>query len=300
MTIVSSRVVRRGVWCLALGFAGACGFGDGVAPGGPDGGARADAVSPPGEDGGAVRPAPDDGSPRVFIHLRATTTPVPHDDGLAGQTPLEHRGGIRRFEMLTAAGDPAPVTVIDYGDGYVDCGLDGGDDTLVGSIRTADVPPGHYTVGRTVWTHVRYRVVATMHYMGLAVPGELDNLVAMSDRVELEGTPRAHGWYRYVFRTAGMDYPLEGSGLEFLPAVSSGGFTVRLEAGEAVYDYPIDLEVADPGASVRMVMEVDMHESFRWQDQSLPGYATGVLDVTPTSYEPVLRFGANAYRVYRE
>ena len=40
-----------------------------------------------------------------------------------------------------------------------------------------------------------------------------------------------------------------------------------------------------------------MHESFRWQDQATPGYTAGVLDVTPFSFEPVVRSGATSFKV---
>jgi hypothetical protein len=42
-------------------------------------------------------------------------------------------------------------------------------------------------------------------------------------------------------------------------------------------------------------VEVNMSESFRWEDQALPGYTAGVYDTTPTSFEPIRRFGANSY-----
>jgi hypothetical protein len=43
-----------------------------------------------------------------------------------------------------------------------------------------------------------------------------------------------------------------------------------------------------------------MNEAFRWEDQALPGYANGVYDTTPVSFEPVRRYGANTYTLALE
>ena len=42
------------------------------------------------------------------------------------------------------------------------------------------------------------------------------------------------------------------------------------------------------------------YESFRWQDQALAGYAPKVFDTTPTTYEPVMSFGASAFSLVLE
>lgn len=301
----------RWAGAVLAAFAAACGGEGGSGAGDPaDVGASArDAFLPdassPGEDAtadAAVLPPVDartaDG-PRVFVHLRATAESVEHPATTSGQTPSPYGGGIRSFQMLRAADDPSPVTVFDHGDGYVEVGLNDGDDTITGSAAIADLPPGRYVLGRTVWTHVRYGVAATAHYGGLAIPGRFDNVHALSDRVDLDGAVRGHGWYRYTFRTGAMEIPFEGH-MDFTDSLSSGGFTVALEEGETAYYYALDLEVDPASSDVHMVMEVNVHECFRWRDEEAPGHATGTFDVTASSFEPVVQLGANGYRVLRE
>lgn len=43
-----------------------------------------------------------------------------------------------------------------------------------------------------------------------------------------------------------------------------------------------------------------MHESFRWQDQAQAEYTPNVFDTTPTTYEPVMSFGASAFALFLE
>ncbi|MCS6899456.1 MAG: hypothetical protein NZX77_06760 [Polyangiaceae bacterium] len=40
-----------------------------------------------------------------------------------------------------------------------------------------------------------------------------------------------------------------------------------------------------------------MFESFRWKDENKSGFLPKIFDVTPTSFEPVQRFGANSFEV---
>ena len=60
--------------------------------------------------------------------------------------------------------------------------------------------------------------------------------------------------------------------------------------------------VIDPTVTVdqRVVCDVNVHESFRWQDQDLAGYAPKVYDTTPTSFEPVMAFGATSFSLTLE
>jgi len=51
---------------------------------------------------------------------------------------------------------------------------------------------------------------------------------------------------------------------------------------------------------VHQIIEFNVFESFRWEDTAGEGYLEGVFDVTPTGTEPIRRFGANTYRLYRD
>jgi hypothetical protein len=253
----------------------------------PDGAVTGDG-GPVGDD--ATEPA----GAVADVWVRTDTAPFPHADGLSGQTARDAYQGIRRIELLRSADDPDPLVLIDHGDSYVEAGYNDGDETLVGTVPLSRLRSGRYTVGRNVVTHSRYRVDAIMHVGGLVMPGEFDNVQVLSDGTLIDGTVRPQSWFRYVFRSGGMDYPLEGLGAPLPTDPTTGGFRLVLEGGEAAYYYPIDITI-DGGIDrdIDVVLQVNMHDAFRWEDQALPGYAGGVFDTTPAASEPVRRFGAN-------
>lgn len=262
--------------------------------------ARGDAGAEPGGDAAAGRADAGEApaGPRVYFYVRTNTDAFPHADGLSGQTARDAYQGIRSFTLMRGAEDPEPMVVLDLGDAIVEAGYNDGDETLVGSAPLSSVRPGHYTVGRNVVTHSRYTVDATMHVGGLVVPGELDNVQVLTAGTPIDGVVRPQSWFRYVFRAAGREYPLEGIGAPLPTEPTTGGFRLVLEGGEAVYYYPIDVTIDDGAdADVRVVLEVNMDHSFRWEDQDLPGYVPGVFDSTPSGSEPVRRFGANSLEV---
>jgi hypothetical protein len=239
--------------------------------------------------------------PVVRIHMRANTKPFAHTDGLSGQTPIAHASGMRKFQLLKDASDPSPVTIFDYGTGFVEAGYNDGDDTVVATVPIKTLTTGVYTVGRTVHSHVRYQVSATVHAFGLNVPGTFDNVQVMSDDTLLDGVMRNAGHYDYRFTAAGQSYPATGENAPVPTYLDTGGFGVKFESGEWAYYFPVALTLSpDVPTDVDMVMEVNMYQSFRWQDQGGAGNAAGVFDVTPPTFEPVLRFGANSYAVYSE
>ncbi|MEO7091974.1 MAG: hypothetical protein ABI175_01910 [Polyangiales bacterium] len=250
---------------------------------------------------GGLDVAPVDDAPvssaMLFFHVRSTTAPFAHADGFAGQTSRATKQGIRSLRLFKTAGD-APVIVFDHGKGFVEAGYDDGNDTVVGQSPVAKIPAGRYTIAQIPVTHSAFRVSSTMHASGMTLPGEFDCVETLSDDVTLGGTPHAMGWYRYVFETGGEKYPQEGSGALLPSSPTTGGFTMKTVGGETFYEVPIDL-VMDPTVTtdVHVVMDVNMDRSFRWEDQGAAGYATGVYDTTPTSYEPIRRFGANSFVV---
>lgn len=239
--------------------------------------------------------------PVVRIHLRASTKPFPQTDGLSGQTPLSHASGIRKFQLFKDASDTSPVTVFDHGNGYVEAGYGDGDDTVVGTVVAKTLPAGTYTLGRVVHSHVRYRVAATVHAGGLDVPGEFENLQIMSDHTEIDGVIHDHGHYEIAFHAGGQTFPTSGEGAPEPVFPSSGGFSVKIEEGQWAYYFPTAVVIVpETPVDVDVVMEVNMFESFRWMDQIGGHNAPLVFDVTPPTFEPVLRFGANSYAVYVE
>lgn len=238
------------------------------------------------------------GGANIEIHLRATTAPFPHSDGLSGQTPLAHSSAIRSLFLYKDANDTAPLEVFDFGADAVEAGYDDGDDTLVATVKAKTLPKATYTLARVVHNYVRYRVSATAHSGGFSAPGEFDNLQVLSDGSNVGGVMHDHGYYEYKFTTAGMTFPVSGSDAPTPEWVGGGGFSVKLENGQWSYSFPVTLPV-DPDITndIKIVLGVNMNESFRWQDQTSPGYAPGVFDTTATTFEPVMRFGANSFAV---
>lgn len=290
---------------LTLAFVLACGDDTGPADVGSNDAKAADSsVARDAGDAGASDGANASDAatgPVIEVHVRTNDAIYSHADGWSGQTSRDAYQGIRRVELLRQGSDPNPLVLFDYGDGFVEAGYNAGDDTLVGAARITDLVDGQFTVGRSVITHSRYKVDAIMHTNGLSIPGEFDNIQVLSDRTEINGQARSQGWFRYVFRAAGMEFPLEGNNAPLPSVPTTGGFRLDLNEGEATYTFPVDITI-DTSAIVSsaIVIEVNMNESFRWEDQSLPSYAPDVFDATPTSSEPVRRFGANSFSVYVE
>jgi hypothetical protein len=268
----------------ACGGGGPVDFGEG---GGGEGGGTS--TSDGGAGGGGT-------GPNVEIRMRSSTAPFPHTDELSGQTPTAHSSGLRSLTLFRSKSDPSPFVVFDLGENPVEVDYADGADTLAYTARASDLPEATFTVARVVHTHVRYRVAATMHAMGLVVPGFFDNVQVMSDGTLLDGQLRDAGYFEYTFEGGGQSFPASGDDAPVPEYTSSGGFEVVRENGEWAYYFPVSL-VVTPNITedVQVVLSVNMHESYRWQDQTSPGYMSGVFDVTPTSFEPVLQFGANSF-----
>ncbi len=256
----------------------------GAAPGG--GGA-----TPAGAGAGAG--AGDD----ITIHVGATATPFAHKDGLSGLTPLDSRLGIVSLTLLRSASDPSPWVVFDRGVDYVEAGLNDGDDTEVGRVARSLLVNDTFTLAKVGVTHVRYRVPSTMHLAisnnGVPVTGTFDNVQALADGVTLGNGVRASGWYRYSFVAQSYAVPVEGANAPLPTSASAGPFTLSLDAGKASYTFPVNLKAS--GDATRVSIVVNVHDQFRWQDQATTGFTAGVFDSTPSSYEPVRKFGANAF-----
>jgi len=301
---VMKRIVEGVVGLgLVLALAGGCGedvdvglFGEGGAGGESATGGDATGGDAAGGAGGSAFVGP-----AITIHLRANAAFFEHTDGLSGQTPIAHSAGMRKFTLYRDASDPEPVTIFDMGEDHVEVGFNDGDDTVVFVADAAAVPNATYTLARVVYGHVRYRVASTLHNGGLNLSGEFDNMQVLSDGSRVDGELRDSGYYEYVFEAAGMEFPTSGTGAAVPEYSVAGGFSVKFEEGEWAYYFPVNLPVtADLTEDIDVVMQVNMFESFRWVDQDEPEFAAGVFDTTATTFEPVLRFGANQFDVLVE
>lgn len=298
------RARRRLRWSLAALalLSGGCRFGSdafGTPEADPEAGVGGAAQGTGGGGGGNDEAAGGSASGSdalVTIRFRATTAPFDHQDGLAGQTPLEHYSGVRDLKLYRGPDDPQPVTIFDRDEDFVEIGYNEGDDTVVATVPARELPLGTYTVARTVHSHVRYRVASTMHVGGVPLAGEFDCMQVLSDDTWLDGTRRDHGYYEYVFRAGAQSFPTSGDDAPLPLSGETGGFSAALEQGEWAYYYPVSLVVTpELEADVDVVLNVNMHESFRWDDQQASGFAPQIFDTTPTSFEPVVTFGANSY-----
>lgn len=282
--------------CISASLLACSGVGVDIGP--KPGEGIVDPPSVPPNDGGVVNPfdAASIPGPKVMIHVKTSTAAFPHNDGFAGQTSRKTRQGIRSFRLLRFANDPQPLVVFDHGNGFVEAGYDDGDDTVVGIASISKLIPGTYTISQTVVTHSRYRVWSTLHYGNVAYPGEFDCVQALSDNTTLEGAVRARGWYRYIFTTNGQSTSQEGTNAPLPTQPETGGFTMKTNGGDTYYETPVNVVIpANVVSDVTVVINVNMNDAFRWEDQSLPGYTKGVFDTTPISFEPVRRYGANSY-----
>lgn len=238
--------------------------------------------------------------PKIEVHVRATTAPVPHTDGLSGQTPREQKLGIRKLTLLPQTDGP-PYIVFDHGGAPVEAGLSDKDDTLVATVAASTLNAGRYTRARVGVSHVRYRVEAMMHAMGQVVPGVFQNLQVLSDGVTIDNATRNKGHYDFTFEAGGKSLATRSGENGPVPRIpSSGGITLDTSGAESAYEFPVDLAIVRDAGDMKLVFELNTHESFRWQDEGTAGFEGAKFDVTPTTFEPVMSFGANSFRLYAE
>jgi len=286
--------------CLAIALVATTGCSstvdpdDGAGGGGSDeGGGRDDGGGGDGDGGGG---SPATGTGNIEIRMRATTATFPHADGLSGQTPLAHSSGVRSLQLFESESDSEPLTVFDFGEESMEVSYADGADTLIYTAKAADLPLKTFTRARVVHSHVRYRVASTMHANGFDLPGEFDNLQVLSDGTLIDGQMRDHGYFEYEFEGGAQSFPLSGTDAPVPAWSGAGGFSVEFEDGEWAYYFPVNLPVnPDLDSDVAVIFVVNMHESFRWSDESAPDFSAGVFDTTPSTFEPVMRFGANSF-----
>jgi len=304
--VALAALLSVGVGCGFELEPGDFGNGQGEGPGGGVGGAEAQEgqggqAGEPGDPPEPVEAGGDPSGPSFTIRFRANTDPFPHADGLSGQTPIAHSSGVRKLQLFKGSSDPSPVTIFDFGQGFVEIGYDHGDDTAVYTAAAATLPAGTYTLARVVHSHVRYRVASTMHLGSLGLPGQFDNLQVLSDGTIIDGKTRDHGYFEYSFEAGGQQYAASGNDAPVPQWPETGGFAAKLEAGEWAYYFEVFLPVTpNVPTDLDIVLEVNMFESYRWADQDQPGFTPDVFDTTPQGFEPVMRFGANSFALLVE
>jgi hypothetical protein len=290
----SLRFSRHLLFMLAAS-ALVAGCGDTIDVGGFGGGGGSGGAGT-GTGGSGTGGSTGSGTGQIDIHLTSSTAPFTHTDGLSGQTPTMHTAGLKSLKLYRSETDTAPLTVFDLGADSKTVDFADGADTLVYTATAGDLVSGNFTRARVVYTWVKYEVAATLHTSGLDLPGKFDNLQVLSDDTTVDGNTYDAGHYEYVFTTGGMSYPTSGENAPVPEWSGVGGFEVVSEGGEWAYYFPVSLPV-DPtlNTNLRIDLAVNMHESFRWQDETMTGYVDGVFDTTTTTFEPVKQFGANSF-----
>lgn len=262
---------------------------------------------PPGSapsSGVPATPAPSPGGgaaqtgPFVEIFMTGATTPFSHGDGLAGATPIHETIAVKKLALLRSPADPSPLLVFDHGAAPVEVELTKGARVPVAKVPARGLASGVFTYARVGVSYARYAVPATLHTGVTApVPGRYENVQALSDGAPIDGVARKKGYFRYAFVVGGTTYgTLEGEDAPTPVTTTTGGIGMDLSGPETFYVFPVQIAV-DPNVSrdVTVDFTVNVSESFRWSDQPSPGYAKGVFDTTPSTFEPVMAFGANAF-----
>jgi hypothetical protein len=265
------------------------GNGEGSAPGTPDD------PAPPGTTPPGTPPAT---GPRVLIKMRGSTAAFTHVDAFSGSTPKKQVVAIRSLLLLRSPTDPNPVQVFDHGAKSVEADLVTGKTIDIASVVAKTLPAGVFTVAKAGVAYVRYTVDARMHSV-VTVDGQYENVQALSDGAVIDGVTKDKGHFRYSFVANGMTYgTLEGEDAPTPAVTGSGGVSLDTSGPQAFYVFPIQLAI-DPNITKdhEVMLELNVHESFRWQDQAGLGYAPKVFDTTPSSFEPVMAFGANAFKL---
>jgi hypothetical protein len=293
---------------VACGGSTGSGVGDPTAPGASSGGAGSGSADPgagtpamPGTKGTIGSTGVPGTGAQVTLALRGSTTPVPHADAFSSQTPIRQGVAVSSLWLLKSADDPNPLKVADLGAVSVETDLVSGKTNDIATVALKSLPAGTYTIAKVGVAYVRYRIVARLHD-GVATDGRYDNVEALSDGVLVDGKTHAKGWFRSEFGIGDTTYASTESNDAPLPLLaSSGGMTLETSGANSFYVFPMNVTI-DPNEpkDQRVVCEVNVHESFRWQDQAQPDYAAKVFDTTPTTYEPVMSFGASAFSLSLE
>lgn len=267
---------------------------DPLDPGGGGGGSGTTPGATPGSTPGATPPV---GGHTVTIQMRGSTAPFAHADGFAGETPTKELIAVKSLRLLRTVDDPAPVVVFDLGASPVEADLLSGATTTLAKVPIAGLPAGVFTRAKVGVSYVRYSVDAQLHAQGTAVAGRYDNEQVLSDGAVIDGQTRKKGWFRYSFAIGTNTYgTLEGDDAPTPVATTAGGIGMDMSGPETFYAFPVQLAI-EPAQPIDWValFEVNVTDNFRWQDQPQPGYQTGVFDTTPSTFEPVMAFGANSF-----
>ncbi|PKN56019.1 MAG: hypothetical protein CVU56_18270 [Deltaproteobacteria bacterium HGW-Deltaproteobacteria-14] len=240
--------------------------------------------------------------PTLTIRVAGALEDRSSDDGLAGQTPSVWTYGLQRFELLRTPDDPNPAVIFDYAPDFVL--VDMLSDNVVAEVPIAQLPAGSFPYFRIVLTHSEVVVAAALHQVPVVVDysTDLDIIYALSD-VKSGDLDMAQGDALVTADIFGTRYQVPTQWQVSAPSPApnawaeavDGEWRVTFKANPALL--PGSLANSDVTYGIRFYVT----NAFRWRDQAGSGHAAEVWDIDlgpPAAFEPVERFGANAYEVY--
>jgi|GEM_PF-3024368 len=242
--------------------------------------------------------------PTLKIRVDGSLDDRSPDDGLAAQTPSVWEYGLQRLELLRSDDDPNPEVIFDYAPGFVT--VDMLTDNVVAEVPIASLPSGSFPYFRIVLTHAHVVVDAALHEVPTINDHatELDLVYALSD-VDAEGITMSQGDVTVTADIYGTEYqvPTRWPVQSPSPAPTAWAEAVDGEWRVTFAVHPSLTPSPQVTTDVTYAIRFYIANAFRWRDQAEPGYAADIWDLTigpPAGYEPVERFGANAYEVYYE
>jgi hypothetical protein len=238
--------------------------------------------------GGAEQSAASTQSAGFSLVIGASAAPFTFRDGASGQTATHVTSGVRSLTLFTAEG--ATWTVFNAGSNDATVGYDGGDST---ELAGTPVVPGHYVRARLVQDWSKFDIQVALHANGTTTAGALHALQVTSDGTFIEGSEHNAGYYEQTFTGGGMTRHFSGDDAPVPEYSETAGARAVVENGAWSVYFPVDLNV-DAGAGA-LEITVNMDHAFRWTDVSGNGNRTGVYDIAPPIYEPVVQFGGNRF-----
>jgi len=235
--------------------------------------------------------------PRVYVRIGAVQTPL-SGGGASQETPVDQRVGILGVTLLKDASDPSPLVAISLST-PLETPYNAGSSTLIGSAAASALVPGTYTLVRVPVAYVNFTVAGTLHYDGMAIPGDFHDLISLTAGTPIDGAARDRGWWSSSFSVGGMTYgATTGENSAIAQPGSASHIGLDLSGAVAAYVFPLTLTIP-PSIThdMEIVFTANTYEDFHWQDESTAGYTDGVFDVSVGSYEPVTQLGANSATV---
>jgi hypothetical protein len=255
-----------------------------------------DDVATPEDDGGGSSVADANAGPVVTIRIDAVQTP--EGSGASQETPIDQRVGVYGLTLLKTPTDTSPLVVVNHAT-PIDTPYNAGSSTVIGMVPASQLVPGTYTVARVPVGYVNFTVAGTAHADGTHVAGDFEDLIALTTGVSLNGATRARGWWATSFSVGGVTEAMT-TGMDAEIAQPGAGSHLALDLSQPIAAYVFPIQITIPSsitADMEVVFTANTYEDFHWQDQTSPGYDSGVFDVSSTSFEPVTQLGANSCTV---